>query len=793
MKVFKTILIVILVIIVLVVGGAYFWIRSTAPEYSGKVHLSGLKSQAKIIYDHYGVPHIYAENAHDAYYAFGYAHAQDRLFQMVMMRRVMSGRLSEILGKDLIKTDKYMRTLSIDKMAQQNADIFMKNADLPIKNQVQAYVDGINSFIERGKLPIEFTLIGFKPEKFTVKDVFGIIGYMSLTFTSALSEIPLVEKIYDKLGPDYLKDLGIDSLSYAKFYSHPKDSLFASILSQLRSAQNMIPIPVWEGSNNWVLAGTRSKSGKPLLGNDTHIKYSQPAVWYESYMEYPGYDMYGYYLAGVPYALVGHNGQFGWGLTIFPFSNMFLYAEKKNPQNPNQYWYKNGWKNDSVDHQIIKVKGAKAVPFDIHYTDHGPIINPVYENFTGKKDLPIALWWAPMHIKSTALEALYEINHATDMNTFEKGMSKIDVVGLNVVYGDNSGNIAWWATGKIPQLPSNVNPRFLLDGASGKEDVLGFYPFDKNPKSINPASGYINTSNNEPPPVDGITYPGYYFPGYRARRVKQLILSQPKWTVNEMKRIQLDVFSQRDLNMSQLILKNSGKHDFNSTFVQALNNWDGEYHRSSTGAVIYTQMLYFIFRDAMEDEVGSKTFNKLCSSMLLKGNIETLFTDSTSVWWDNVNTKKVETRSDIFNRAFAETERALKNQLGDTVQKWKWGHVHQLLNMSPIGRKPPFDHYFNVGPFPISGSNGVVDKEAFAYNKNGVYPVTSGPALRFLIDFANTHKAISVIPTGQSGNVLSPHYADQAKLFVNGKYRPQITLKSELKKGKVLTLVPETK
>ncbi len=293
MKIIKRILLALLIVIIVVVAVVYFWMKSTAPDYSGKVHLQGLKDKTTVVYDAYGVPHIYAQNARDAYFAFGYVHAQDRLFQMVMIRRVVEGRLAEILGKGLVKTDKYMRVLSLNEMAKRSAARFMKEADEPVKQEVQAYVNGINSFIKNRTLPIEFTLMGFKPEKFTVQDVFGIIGYMSLTFTSALKEDPLVYRIYQKYGNAYLKDLGVDSASMAHLLNHQKAAQLAKIFQQVQSLQSLVPVPIWEGSNNWVVSKARSKSGAVLLANDTHIKYSQPSVWYEAYIQYPGFNLYG--------------------------------------------------------------------------------------------------------------------------------------------------------------------------------------------------------------------------------------------------------------------------------------------------------------------------------------------------------------------------------------------------------------------------------------------------------------------------------------------------------------------
>ena len=791
MKILKRIFLALLILIVVIVAVVYFWMRSTAPDYSGKLHLQGLKNKTIVTYDAYGVPHIQAQNAHDAYFAFGFVHAQDRLFQMVMIRRVVQGRLAEILGKNMVKTDEYLRVLSLNKIARRSAERFLKEADKPVKQEVQDYVDGINAFIKKGSLPIEFTLMGFKPEPFTVQDVFGIITYISLTFTSALHDDPLYYRIYEKYGNAYLKDLDADSTTVAENENTSKSAILASFLQKIKGIQSLVPVPIWEGSNNWVISKARSQSGKVLLANDTHIKYSQPAVWYEADIRYPGFHIYGYHLAGVPFALVGHTDHYAWGLTIFPFDNMDLYAEQQNPDNPNQYRHDSTWLNYTTEHETIKVKGGKPVSFTVRYTIHGPLLNSVVQNLTHKKNIPVSLWWAPMHLKTTSMEALYQINHASDLKTFQKGVSLIDIVGLNVVYGDTDDNIAWWGAGRIPIHPKGVNPRLILDGASGKADITGFYPFEKNPQAINPPDGILNTSNNAPPPVDGIVYPGYYFHGYRAARVRKLLLSKPKWSLKEMEKIQLDTHSDRDLRLTKLILNHLGNYKGDPKIVSALQNWDGNYDTASTGAVIYTQLLYFVLRDAIQDEIGEKDFRKLLESYMFRGSIEHLLTDKNSVWWDNVNTKNKETRSDIFIRAFSETTVALKQNMGTDMKTWKWGRVHQLTNEHPIGKKKPFDKYFNVGPFPMSGANEVVDKEGFVYNEHGTYPVISGPALRFLIDFADVDHALSVIPTGQSGNVFSPHYADQALLFVHGKYRTQITLLKEIKNGKTLTLLPE--
>ncbi|MAE09159.1 MAG: penicillin acylase family protein [Bacteroidetes bacterium] len=799
MKIIKKIFVTIIIILICFGAASYLLLRSTKPNYSGKVSLPGLNKKVEIIIDEYGVPHIYAENSHDAYMALGYVQAQERLFQMEMIRRVTSGRLSELLGEKFLNTDKTMLTLSIREAAKKSANKFFNETSAPYKQETLAYLKGINSFIENGTLPIEFTLLNFKPELFKPVDVYTVLGYMSLSFTSALSQEPIVTRILENLGQDYLIDFGLDSISNVQHYldTTSQTKHLGNLSSEIQKTFNTLPVPVWYGSNNWVLSGIRSKSGKVLLANDTHIRFSQPAVWYEAYIEYPGFSMAGYYLAGVPFAITGHNDRFAWGTTIFPFDNMDLYREKQNPDNPNQIWVNDHWENYNTVINKITVKGGNDVAFEIRSTRHGPILNGVYNNIAKYDEPPISMWWALNKMESAVLEGLYKINNASDMQEFEKAMEYIDLIGMNMIYGDNENNIALWAAGKIPIRPEHVNSKIILDGASGNDEILGYYSFDKNPRIINPEDGFITTSNDEHERVDGILYPGYYSPGIRANRIKRLINSRDKWDIEGLSSIQLDNTSEKDTMLAALILSEANTKKVSSigpTYALAINqlhSWDGKTDVNSIGATIFSNLVYFIMYNTLGDELNEQDFNSFINSFLVRSRMSALFSNENSIWFDNkttLNTKEL--RSDIFTLSLEETISSLSAQLGDDVSTWKWGKVHTLTHIHPIGYEEPLDRIFNIGPFAKSGGNDVIDKEGYRYNKAGVYPVVDGPAMRLLIDFADTDHAWSIIPTGQSGNVMSQHYSDQAHMFNNGKYRIINTNKNELNNERVLILEP---
>ncbi|RUA28696.1 MAG: penicillin acylase family protein, partial [Bacteroidetes bacterium] len=758
------------------------YLESQSPKYAGELHINnGITDSVYVVYDTYAIPHITAKSEEDAFFALGYAHAQERLFQMDLIRRLAKGELAEILGPKLIPTDKMMRTLGIKEMAINSAKEFRQQQP-KMDKAAEAYLNGINYFIAKDRLPVEFTILGYKPTKFTLEDSYCNLGYMALGFTMTMKEEPLMEHIYESLGDAYLTDLGLDSASnYDQYYAaKPQEEALASIMKELQKAEQNIPLPLWEGSNNWAISAKRSKSGKALLANDTHIKYGQPSVWFEANLTYPNGGIYGYFLAGVPFPIMGHNENLGWGLTIFPVDNMDMYLETQNPDNVQEYRVLDHWEHFKMRKEIIKVKGEKDLVFEIRSTRHGAVLNDAYNDIAKNNNQPVSLWWVLNKINTKAFEATYKMMHAQNIGEFEKAMPDIDLLGLNVVYADKDDNIAWWACAKIPKRPQGVNSKRYIDGANDSLNHLVFYDFKDNPQSVNPAEGYIVTANNAPPAVHNINYPGYYAPGYRAQRLKDLIVGQEKWDVESMKRLQLDNHSDRDMRLAELIYSEAEISDKEVEMMDLLDRWDGNYDVNSKGAIVYNRLIYFILKDAMEDELGEEVFSKLKTTYALRSKIEKLFMNEESVWWDNKNTEKKESRSDIFTLAVNQTYESLTKQLTPDYEAWKWGNVHQLEFVHPIGRKKPMDKIFNLGPFPMPGGNEVVDKEGFTYSDESKYMVTSGPAMRLLMDFSKPYDAIGVIPTGQSGNFMSPHYSDQMELFINGKYRKQISRNSDL-------------
>ncbi|MGI9543000.1 MAG: penicillin acylase family protein, partial [Cyclobacteriaceae bacterium] len=446
MKLLRKILLGLLVLLLVIVGASYLFLNQTKPQYAGELKLAGLESEVEVLFDTYGVPHIYAENETDLYYALGYVHAQDRLFQMEMLRRVAGGRLAEILGPELLDADRFFRTLGFNQSAEQSAAQYFSTRDQPYQIMAQAYLDGVNTFIENGPTPPEFKIIGIPKEPFVPADLYRIAGYMSFGFNAAFRTDPLMSRIATKWGPEYLEDLALNTLPDNTMIPTYNSSDSASISALMHTAQralSKVPVPLWEGSNSWVVAPSRTKSGKVIFANDTHIGFSQPAVWYEAHLECPGFSFYGNHLAGFPFALIGHNRFASWGLTIFPNDDMDFYREKENPDNPDEVMGINGWEPLEKRQETIKVKGEADHILEVKVSRHGPIINQINEQVEASEPDPIAFWWSYFSFPGKMLQTTYQFCHGNHIDQYREAASWIHGPGLNVMYGDRDGNIAW--------------------------------------------------------------------------------------------------------------------------------------------------------------------------------------------------------------------------------------------------------------------------------------------------------------------------------------------------------------
>jgi penicillin amidase len=784
MKKILTILGILLLLVVFGLLGFIFW---NSPQYDGEVSVTGLQEEVDIHFDNYGVPHIYAQNEIDAYRALGYVHAQERLFQLEMMRRVGSGTLAELLGPDVLEIDQFFHTLGIPKHAKESSKALLAQGDSPWKNAAEAYIAGVNEFIEQGKLPVEYLLLGAKPRPYTLDDMHSVLGYMSFSFGMGIKTDPLVTKIARSWGPDYLASLAVQTLpSHHVIPVNYPDSLTTSALaveSKLTALLDKLPSPLLEGSNGWVISGSKTKSGKVLFNNDTHIGFSSPSVWFEAHIEYPGYSFYGNHLAGIPFGLVGHSRHHSVGLTMFENDDQDFFEEKLNPANPNEILVGDSIFPITSRTELIQVKGQEPVSLIIRETLHGPILNPVVKEINALTSNPVSSWWVYLLEPTRALEAVYQINHAADMQGVANAAALIHAPGLNIMYGDSLGNIAWWAAAKLPIRGPKIHPTIFADGADPASQPLGWYPFSENPQSINPASGFVASANNQPDSTrSGIFFPGYYYPGERWNRIAKTITAKKDWDQKSIQDLQLETVNKTSVKNAAYLLSqvDQSKHENYKNILTDLGNWEGTHKLNESAPTLYYKWLYHTLRLAMEDELGKESFDTYLQTFIMIGSTSHFLGHEENKWWDKKKTPAKETKAQVIAEALSISLEELSTQLGDDTDDWDWEKSITIEHPHPLGAKKPLDKLFNVRTEAVEANEEAVNKLAFDLNGTGNYKVTSGPAMRIILDFADVEGSVSVLPTGNSGNRFSKHYADQKELFVEGKYRPQLMNKEEI-------------
>ncbi|TEB42695.1 penicillin acylase family protein [Flavobacterium circumlabens] len=781
MRKIKKILLVLLVLIVAVGIGLFAYIFHLKPKYGGELELKNLQKETTVYFDDFGVPHIYADSEKDAMTALGYVHAQERLWQMELLRRIAPGRLSEIFGSVALKNDTFFSGIGIEEASDKAISKLDKNSQS--YQLAMAYLDGINQYLEEGTTPLEFTLVGVKKEKFTIKDIYNIFGYMSFSFAMAQKTDPFLTDIRSKYGAAYLKDLGIEGEFNTTQIKSSKENLgeYTSIAKSVAALLEKSPIPPFVGSNSWVVGPHKTKSGKVIFANDPHIGFSQPGTWYEAHLVTPKYEIYGCYLAGTPFPLLAHNRDYAYGLTMFENDDIDFYQETNKKGDPDQYQTPTGFSNYETIKKTIKVKDTSDVVLTFKSSRHGPVMNDVLEHLEGKN--PIAMSWVYTQQPIQILDAIYGLSHAKSKDDFRKAVQLVAAPGLNVMYGDAKGNVAWWATGKLYKHNKGVNSFFILDGASGKDDITEYLDFSKNPSAENPNWGYVYSANNQPEAVDGYLYPGYYLPEDRAKRISGLLDPKSDWDKETISKMIYDNTSAVVPATVENLIANVNTNSLSAEEKQAitvLKSWKGSHNVADVAPTIYNKWIYLYLKNTFEDEMGEDNFNLFVGMHLAKQIIAKQIKNENSVWWDNIKTNTKETRSDIVSKSFHEAIAALQKQLGNQVSDWNWGKVHTVEHEHPLGKIGALRKLFNVGPFADPGSNEVINNQFFSFSSDGKYDVKGGPSTRRIVDFSDIENSWSILPTGQSGNQFGKHYNDQAEMYNAGKFRKMKMNKEEI-------------
>jgi penicillin amidase len=787
-------------------------IHRSYPQVSGRIAVKGLSKDVTVYRDRWGVPQIYADDADDLMRAQGYVHAQDRFWEMDFRRHVTAGRLSELFGSSTVDTDKVVRTMGWRKVAEQEFALLRPDT----KRYLEAYAQGVNDWLAQHRntstQSLEYAVLGlqtsgYKPEPWTPIDSIAWLKAMAWDLRSnleeelgrALAATKVSTERADQLYPDYPYDRNPVIIPSAKTGHDgsgkaPRARALPPALARVSAAIEAMPAMMGNGgpgigSNSWVVAGSRTTTGKPLLANDPHLAPHMPSLWYQAglHCRQVGaacpFDVSGFTFSGVPGVVIGHNDRVAWGFTNLGPDVTDLYLERVTG---GTYEYEGKQEPLRTTTERIKVAGGKPVTLTIRSTRHGPLLSDAMDDVrTAGKGMAVALRWTALDPGRTA-DSIVMLNMAHNWQDFRTAARSFEVPAQNLIYADVDGNIGYQSPGRVPVRAAG-DGRWPAEGWTGKNEWTGYLPFESLPSVYNPAQGYIVTANN---PVTGPDYRPQltkdWTYGYRAARIQDLITHTPKIDAAAMGRIQMD-----DRNgfaptlVPQLLRVGSGRA------VSLLKGWDFTQDADSAPAAfynaVYRHLLLRTFNDELPDgarpDAGDRWFEV----------VRNLLDKPDDPYWDDVHTGTKETRDDILRLAIKDADGELRDKLGGDPSKWKWGDLHTLeltnetFGTSGIG---PIEWLFNRGPLKVAGGDSIVD--ATGWDAQEGYAVSWVPSMRMVVDLADLDRSRWVNLTGASGHAFSDHYWDQAALWARGATTPMRarpdTIRREAKD--TLTLTP---
>ena len=756
-------------------------IKKSIPQTTGTLSCNGIQSPVKIYRDAFGVPHIFAQNDADLFFAMGYVTAQDRLWQMDINRRAAMGTLSEIFGSRTLEIDRLIRTAGIPKIANELA----QNISPKSKQILNAYAAGVNSFIEQNqdRLPNEFVLLQYKPQPWTVEHSLAYQRLMAWSLEMAWRVDPVFGSLVEKVGAEKTRELRLDYPPGALTIMKSHYVQFYQLQDQLNKVAHQLTDLVGFagsgfGSNSWVISGEKSVTGKPMLANDPHLTLQCPSLWYEIHLSAPGIDCYGVSLPGIPGIVIGRNQIIAWGLTNVMADGCDFFIEKMNEDNPSLYLYQGKWHEVTTIAEDIPVKDQSPVNLNISYTHQGPIISDLHPALKSSSQA-ISMKWNGLMI-SDETYANYKIMKAQTWDDFTAGLQDFSVPAQNYIYADTAGNIGYYCAGSIP-IRRRGKGLIPQPGWNKNFEWKNYIPFRQLPHLFNPAEEMIITANNK---VIDDNYPyfitTYWEPPYRAQRIRELLSWKKKFSIDDFKLFQSDQYSIHSRSLMPIILdvlpKFEQKTKLRTYFCQTLQNWNYNLSADAVAPAIFEVFLSMLFKNIFTDEMG----DSLYQSFVELPNIPIRITDNllatgNSSWFDNIHTPgTTETMTDIILLSLEDTFDYLKTHCGETIYHWRWGNLHAVNFDHVLGKTSPLNIFFNIGSFPAGGSCTSVNNASYMLNKND-FQVVVGSSMRQIADLSTgPYKSLIVITTGQSGHPLDKHYKDQTQLWLNGEYHEAI-------------------
>ena len=796
-RIFSRILLLFVLLIAAFSAFTFLTVRRSFPALQGEIKLSGLNSRVRILRDPHGIPQIYASNQHDLFFAQGFVHAQDRFWQMDAWRHTGSGRLSELFGKSQVDTDKFLRTLGWKRTVQRE----LEKTDSHSLSILRAYSDGVNAYIKQNqgsKLSLEYVLLSVMNRNYKLEDwqpehsltfgkvmswdlcmnMFSEINRSILSKALSQNQVDEIYPLYPADGPFVVTQLSnqpVDSSRSEVFRSPELDQSILNLHASLQNLPDVIGVRGESmGSNNWVISGSKTTTGKPILANDPHLDAQMPSIWYEAGLhcepvsEACPFDVTGFSFAGVPGIILGHNARIGWAMTNVGSDVMDLYIEKINPENPNQYQFKDEWHDMQIIQEKIRVAGEDDIDFKIRSTRHGPIISDTMSSLEdfGKasgQDLPgkfaITLRWTALE-PSEVFPAIWKMNIAKNWTEFRSAASEFDVPSQNLLYADVDGNIGYQTPGLIP-IRSKGDGRFPVPGWTGEYEWTGYIPFDQLPSMFNPSEGFIVSANNQ---VVSSEYPHLisndWEAGFRASRIVELIRNhQAPIDTKFVETMQGDNKNGKaEIVLPYLLSLKIEKSELQGP-LELLRRWNHQQGIDSAGGAMFEMFWKHLMAKTFQDDLpedfwpgGSDRWGYVIQRALQNNH-----------WWDNKKTSAIETRDDIFRTAFEDAVKELQSIQGNDPTQWRWGALHtltfknQTLGLSGIGA---VEFLLNRGPFESGGGTAIVN--ATGFNPRRSFEVTGLPSMRMIVDFSDFDQSRAINTTGQSGHAYHGNYIDMA-------------------------------
>jgi len=756
-KILKVIAIISIGFLVIVLLAGYLFLSRSLPKTSGLLTVTGLRNEVIIKRDDFGVPFIAAQSLEDMYFATGYCHASDRLFQMDLLRRMSAGRLSEIFGDRALDLDKYHKEL----LVEETVDRLAAQIQPPLDSLMSGYCRGVNAYLGSRPLPPEFTLLGYRPEEWTIKDIFYIFKLMELALADSGSELTNLKTV-QVLGAEVASRLLygnagstiIDDAEYDRLRTNP--SLDLALLGEMNRREQSI------GSNNWVISGQKTISGRPLLANDPHLESLFPSYFYQVQAQAPEVELCGCTIPGTPFVVIGRNKHLGWGFTNIGTDVIDYFILQANPQDANQYRWQGEWRNFTFIDKKIKIKGKADFIHRVKLAVPGPVLQ--------EGDLCLAEH-SLMRYDSTVMDAFYRMNLAQNLEEFLAGLGEFSSPAQNVVFADTAGHIGYYPTGRVPKR-SRGNGE-LPQPADKDEDLWqGFYPETDKPYLIDPEKGFIVTANNPVLPAHGRPiFSRTGIPSFRADRIAELITARATLDMNDMREFQTDCLLVAARFLVGKIKDFSYPAPGPGFVLEQLKNWDFKADRGICPFLFY-RLEYHLSRQIFTDHLKNRADQGTISINWLyrildypQGNLDS---PAFASFIDDITTPQPETFQEIVDRALTATYEDYRAQTAKG--KVDWEKLHTVEYRHPLGSVALLKPMFNRGPYYMPGGRGSILTGSFSGSQD--FRITHLSTFRLILDFSDFKNSLLINSTGQSGHLLSRHYDDQITLYTRLAYRP---------------------